>query len=139
MTPEAEPSQTNAEATDPFARFVGLVRTWLSDFDLNSELFAEIMQDEELLLQARILAAGVLMYLLSLRSLIPKGFTKGSILALVVDVVVMATALIIIVPTMSEKRSTYYRRKYPVVDQIGEYEEVLSAALGCSGIVCWAM
>jgi hypothetical protein len=130
MTSATEKGPENTEKEELFSRFLELIATWLRDLDLNTQLFIEIMNDEELSPGARYLAIGVLSYLLTVRKLIARGTKWGGILVLVGDVLVMVTGLSIIVQSMSESRLDYYRQRYYAVDRIHEYEETLRAALG---------
>jgi hypothetical protein len=130
MTTTTEKGPEAAGKEDLFSRFRELIATWLRDLDLNTQLFIEIMNDEELPLKARCLAIGVLSYLLMLRKLIPRGTEWGRIVVLVGDVLVMVSGLSIIVQSMPESRLEYYRQRYHAVDRTHEYEETLRAALG---------
>lgn len=127
-TTEKGPESTNGD--NLFSRFLELIAIWLDDLDLNVQLFAEMMNDEELPLAARCLAFGVLSYLMVSRKLIRKGTKWGAILALVGDALVMITGLSIIVQWIPESRLDYYRKKYKSVAMIHEYEAALRAALG---------
>jgi hypothetical protein len=113
-----------------FSRLLELIARWLVDLDLNSGLFVEIMNDEELPATARLTATGVLLYLTASRKLIQKGLKLGKYLALISDVLVMSIGLSIITPLMPEARLDYYQRKYRAVAGIHEAEEILKAALG---------
>lgn len=130
MISATEKGSENAEKEELLSRFLELIATWLRDLDLNTQLFAEIMNDEELPPGPRFLAIGVLLYLVASRKLIPTGTRGGMILARIGDVLVMVAGLSIIVQSMPESRLDYYRQRYYVVDRIHEYEDTLRAALG---------
>jgi uncharacterized membrane protein YkvA (DUF1232 family) len=113
-----------------FALFVDLFKTWLLNFEVNSQFFVEIMNDEELPLAARTLAVGILAYVLSPIDLIPEKIKALRVVALLDDVVIMIIGQSIIVPLMPESRREHYKLKYEAVAQISDYEETLKAALG---------
>lgn len=130
MTSATETPSQNDERIDLFARFVKLIKTWLLDFEINAQLFVEIMNDEQLPLSARALAVGVLLYLRAPRDIISENVKVLKLIGLVDDVIVMIIGLSVIVPQMPEPRLAYYKQKYKVVTRISDYEEILKSALG---------
>lgn len=126
----AETATESGEAQDRFSRFVEFFRAFLKDFELNTILFAEIREDEDLPLSARAIAVGVLVYVRAARDIIPDLFPKLKILGLLDDVLVMAGGLSIIVPLIPEERLDYYRAKYTAVAKIHEYDRLLQETLG---------
>jgi len=130
MTSAAERANKNAGDGGRLALFIDLFKTWLLNFEVNSQIFVEIMNDEELPLSARTLAIGVLTYVLSPIDLIPEKLKVLRVVALLDDVVVMIIGLGIIVPLMPESRREHYKGKYEAVAQISDYEETLKATLG---------
>jgi uncharacterized membrane protein YkvA (DUF1232 family) len=107
--------------------FIGLIRNWLEDLGVNSELFNEIASDESLPFPARTLATGVLVYLSWSRDIIPDRYW---FIGLIDDVLVMIIALTLIVALIPEERRKYYRQKYEAVGRIAEYEQIVSQTLG---------
>ena len=130
MTSATETPSQNDERIDQFARFVELIKTWLLDFEINAQLFVEIMNDEQLPLSARALAVGVLLYLRAPRDIISENVKVLKLIGLVDDVIVMIIGLSVIVPQMPEPRLAYYKQKYKAVTRISDYEEILKSALG---------
>jgi uncharacterized membrane protein YkvA (DUF1232 family) len=130
MTSATENPSQNDERVDLFARLVELIKTWLLDFEINAQLFVEIMNDELLPLSARALAVGVLLYLRAPRDIISENVKVLKLIGLVDDVIVMIIGLSVIVPQMPEPRLAYYKKKYKAVTRISGYEEILKSALG---------
>ncbi len=120
----------NQETGGRMTSFVNLLKAWLVDFEVNSQIFAEMMNDEELSLPARTLAAAVLIYIVSPLDIIPDTSRWVKILGMVDDVIVMVVSLSAIVPLISESRLEYYRSKYQAVNQISEYVSILKSVLG---------
>ncbi len=109
---------------DPFIR---LIRQWLEDLGVNSELFHEIAGDESLPLHVRTLATAVLAYLSWFHDIIPDRYWY---IGLIDDVLVMIVALVLIVALMPEESHNNYRRKYEAVVRIAEYEQIVKETLG---------
>jgi len=130
MTSAAKTAIQDAREGGRFALFVDLFKTWLMNFEVNSQLFVEIMNDEELPLAARTLAIGVLAYVLSPIDLIPEKLKALKVIALIDDVVVMIIGLGIIVPLMPESRLEHYKQEYEAAAKISDYKETLKATLG---------
>jgi hypothetical protein len=102
----------------------------LLDFEINLQLFVEIMEDEEFPKSARMLAAGVLFHVLWAQGIIPEKLKNLKLIALVDDVLVMAVGLCIIVHLMPEERREYYWQKYEAVTRIDDYKQLLKSPLG---------
>ncbi|RMG21029.1 MAG: hypothetical protein D6732_27715 [Methanobacteriota archaeon] len=113
---------TSSAKTHEFFRFI---KKMVGELGLNSKLFAEIMDDETVLLSGRMLAVGVLLYVKS-GGLLPDRWIIG----LIDDIIVMVAALVIIIPLIPESRLEYYRKKYEVVNRINEYEALMISILG---------
>jgi uncharacterized membrane protein YkvA (DUF1232 family) len=122
---------SNAQPTEGrFALFVELLRGWLHNLEVNSQLFVEIMNDEQLPMSARMIAIGVLVYVVSPVDIIPDKANALKVLSLIDDVLVMIVGLSIIVSLMPESRVEYYRSKYQAIAQISDYVDILQAILG---------
>lgn len=128
MTSEA--SSQGESAKGRFALFIELIRTWLLHFEINTQVFVELMNDEELSLSVRAIAAGVLIYVVSPFDIIPEKAKVLKVLSLIDDVVVMIAGLSIAVPMMPDPRLEYYKAKYQAVAQISDYVDILKAILG---------
>jgi uncharacterized membrane protein YkvA (DUF1232 family) len=113
-----------------FEDFVNLLKEWISNLDLNSQIFVEIMNDPELPLSVRSIAAGVLIYLVAMKDIIPDISKTLRILGLIDDVIVMVAGLSVIVPLMPESRLEYYKQRYTVVARLSDYEDILQSILG---------
>lgn len=130
MTSTTEANAGDRKKTEGFKDFIELFKAWLSTFEVNNQLFVEIMKDEELPLPARAIAAGVLIYIVTVKEIIPDIIKRFKILGLIDDVIVMIAGLSIIVPMMPTSRLEYYRQKYEAVVRIKEYEDILQSILG---------
>lgn len=110
-----------------FDQFIHIIKKWLLDLGVNSQLFNEFVADEALPLWVRSLATGILLYLTSPVDLI---FEKLRFIGLIDDMLVMIVGLVIIVPQIPEERLAYYQKEYEVVRKIGEYEQIMKPTLG---------
>ena len=119
---------TTTTRTNTFDLFIQIIKKWLIDLGVNTQLFNELAGDEALPMWARSLATGVLLYLDVPVDLIPE---KLRFIGLIDDMLVMIVGLAIIVPQIPEERLMYYRQqKYEAVDKIGEYEQIVKSTLG---------
>lgn len=128
MTPTTSSSDKGTRGR--FASFVDLIKTWLLNFEVNSQIFVEMMNDKELPVSVRALAIGILIYVISPIDIIPEKVKVFRVLSLIDDVAVMITGLSIIVSLMPESRLEHYKAKYQAVAQISEYVDILKAILG---------
>lgn len=118
----AEKTQTNT-----FDVFIKLIKTWLTDLGVNTQLFNELSGDEALPMWIRTSGAGILLYLNAPVDLIPE---KIKFIGLIDDMLIMIVGLIIIVPQIPEGRIAYYKQKYEAVGKIGESEQIVKSTLG---------
>ena len=130
MTAAGGVSTGDSQRASWFEDFVNLLNEWLSNLDLNSLIFVEIMKDSELQLSVRAMAAGVLIYLVAMKDIIPDITKTLRILGLIDDVIVMVAGLSVIIPLMPESQLEYYRQKYEAVARIRDYEDTLQSILG---------
>ncbi len=118
---------TTTAQTKIFEQFIKMIKTWLKDLGVNSQLFNELVEDDALPIRVRTLAVGVLIYLNVRVDLIPEDLP---LIGSIDDMLVMIVGLVIIVPLIPEERLTYYVQKYEAVDKIGEYEQIVKQTLG---------
>ncbi|MCL4298463.1 MAG: DUF1232 domain-containing protein [Anaerolineae bacterium] len=118
---------SSSAGASAFGMFIQLIKEWLKDLGVNSQLFNEIIADGSLPMSARTLATGVLMYLDLPEDIIPE---KIRFIGLIDDVLVMVIGLVIIVPLIPAERMAYYHQNYKAVTKIDEYEQILKSVLG---------
>lgn len=126
----SETSSFAQQGEGRFALFIELIKKWLLNFEVNSQIFVEMMNDEQLPVSVRAIAIGVLVYVVSPIDIIPEKVKVLKVLSLIDDIVVMIVGLSIIVSVMPETRLEHYKSKYQAVVQISEYVDILKATLG---------
>lgn len=118
---------TTTASTDTFNLFIKIIKKWLTDLGVNTQLFNELAGDEALSVWVRSLATGVLLYMGAPVDLIPE---KLRFIGLIDDMLVMIVGLVIIVPQLPEDRLAYYQQKFEAVGKITEYESNVKSTLG---------
>jgi hypothetical protein len=58
----SETSSCEPQTEGRFSVFIELIKTWLLNFEVNSQIFVEMMNDEQLPTSVRTIAIGVLIY-----------------------------------------------------------------------------
>ena len=107
--------------------FFGMLAGWLQSLPTDIKILIEMIRDDELDLNARSVAVGVVIYILAPIDLIPE---KIPILGYIDDVIILHIGLMVILE-MDSVRAQYYREKYSdtfvVLDQ---QIELLRTTLG---------
>lgn len=120
-TPGADAKSTLVQAfREFFKRKLGAI-------SIDTRIFAEIMNDPQVPLPARGIAAGVLVYLSTVRDIIRD---KLKIIGLIDDVIVMTIGLAICIDMMPVRHRAHYERKYDAVTKVHEDTDFLKGILG---------